>query len=62
MKVRMKAKMKNTLTPSPRVKQSALPDVSTVVQMDILVKTVLDHQSNVVNAILVLRRSQKDLL
>ena len=47
----MKAKMKNTLMHSPKVKQSASLDASTVVQMDISVKIVLDHQSNVVNAI-----------
>ena len=47
----MKAKMKNTLMHSPKEKPSASPDVSTVAQMDILVKIVLDPQPNVVNAI-----------
>ena len=43
--------MKNTLTHSPKEKPSASLDVSTVVQMDISVKIVLDHQPNAVNAI-----------
>ena len=51
MKVGMKAKMKNTLTYSPKGKQSTLLDASTAVQMDTLVKTVLDHRPNVMNAI-----------
>ena len=47
----MKAKMKNTLMHSPKVKQSALLDASTAVQMDILVKVVLDPRPNVMNEI-----------
>ena len=47
----MKAKMKNTLTHSLKEKPNASPDVSTAVQMNILVKIVLDHRPNVVNAI-----------
>jgi hypothetical protein len=38
--------------PSPKEsRQSASPDASTVVQMDILVKTALGHPLNVENAI-----------
>ena len=36
---------------SPKVKQSVALDASTAVQMDISVKTALDHQPNVMNAI-----------
>ena len=47
----MKAKTRNTLMHSPKKKQSASLDASTAMQMDISVKTVLDHRPNVVNAI-----------
>jgi hypothetical protein len=44
--------MRNILMPSLKEnQQSASPDVSTVVQMDILVKIVLGHPPSVENAI-----------
>jgi hypothetical protein len=44
--------MRNILMLSPKEnQQSASPDVSTVAQMDISVKIVLDHPPNVENAI-----------
>ena len=53
MKVGVIAKIRNTLMLSPKAnhRQSASSDASTVVQMDILVKTALGHQPNVVNEI-----------
>ena len=43
--------MRNTLMLSPKEKPSASPDVSTMEQMDISVKIVLDPRPNVVDAI-----------